>query len=272
MILLKKLKKAAAAVLSLALLFSLAACSDKTANEKYKTIKTYGSDEYVLSFREGDKTAEFVEAALKALAEDGTVGRLSAKWFGKDVTHFKTDVTALSALGAIPEKSVAFGVSASAFPMSAKETDDTYTGFDVELAEAVCALLGWELVFRAIDTAEVYVELSSGNIDCACGGVTKSLGAGGQFYMTDGYMETWAALVAPSRRRGLSVRSFKGGTLAVCGDVAPQSALDSEAELGETFGSILRAAGDSRSVFTLLDNGRCDAILTDRAAVLYFGM
>lgn len=48
---------------------------------------------------------------------------------------------------------------------------ETYSGFDVELAREVCSRLGWEAKFISIKAENAYVELSSGNIDVAWGGL-----------------------------------------------------------------------------------------------------
>ena len=50
-------------------------------------------------------------------------------------------------------------------------SNDSYWGFDVELAMAVCERLGWTLKMQPIEKENVYIELSSGNIDCAWGGI-----------------------------------------------------------------------------------------------------
>ena len=42
----------------------------------------------------------------------------------------------------------------------------------MELARAVCARLGWTAQFISIKSENAYVELSSGNVDCAWGGLT----------------------------------------------------------------------------------------------------
>ena len=51
------------------------------------------------------------------------------------------------------------------------ETGD-YTGFDLELAEAVCEIYGWKLVKTPINWDAKDTELNSGAIDCIWNGFT----------------------------------------------------------------------------------------------------
>ena len=53
------------------------------------------------------------------------------------------------------------------------ETGD-YTGFDLELAEAVCEIYGWELVKTPINWDAKDTELNSGAIDCIWNGFTMN--------------------------------------------------------------------------------------------------
>lgn len=56
-------------------------------------------------------------------------------------------------------------------PMNYEE-NGKLIGFDTELAEAVCAKLGYTPEFQLIDWGNKYMELNSGNIDCIWNGFT----------------------------------------------------------------------------------------------------
>ena len=47
-------------------------------------------------------------------------------------------------------------------------------GFDLELAEAVCEIEGWELVKKPINWDSKDMELNSGSIDCIWNGFTMN--------------------------------------------------------------------------------------------------
>ena len=98
----KHTKRIAALLLALALCFSCAACS-KTVGS-YRVVKTLGTEQFRIGFRDGDQAAVYVNAALKVLAADGTIHSLALKWFGTDNTTFDSDANALDALGEIVGK------------------------------------------------------------------------------------------------------------------------------------------------------------------------
>ena len=50
--------------------------------------------------------------------------------------------------------------------------DGSYDGFDLALAQEVCARLGWEYEAVAIDWASKDAELKAGNINCIWNGFT----------------------------------------------------------------------------------------------------
>ena len=131
----KHTKRIAALLLALALCFSCAACS-KTVGS-YRVVKTLGTEQFRIGFRDGDQAAVYVNAALKVLAADGTIHSLALKWFGTDNTTFDSDANALDALGDIPQRTFIMGLNEERFPMSYADGDG-YSGFDVELAQAVC--------------------------------------------------------------------------------------------------------------------------------------
>lgn len=128
-------------------MFSCAACS-KTVGS-YRVVKTLGTEQFRIGFRDGDQAAVYVNAALKVLAADGTIHSLALKWFGTDNTTFDSDANALDALGDIPQRTFIMGLNEERFPMSYADGDG-YSGFDVELAQAVCARLGWTLQYQPI--------------------------------------------------------------------------------------------------------------------------
>ena len=145
----KHTKRIAALLLALALCFSCAACS-KTVGS-YRVVKTLGTEQFRIGFRDGDQAAVYVNAALKVLAADGTIHSLALKWFGTDDTTFDSDSGALDALGDIPQRTFIMGLNEERFPMSYADGDG-YSGFDVELAQTVCARLGWTLQQNRLPT------------------------------------------------------------------------------------------------------------------------
>lgn len=59
-------------------------------------------------------------------------------------------------------------------PMGFRETDGTLVGFDIDLATAVCEILGVTPVFQPIDWNAKEMELATGNIDCIWNGMSAT--------------------------------------------------------------------------------------------------
>ena len=58
------------------------------------------------------------------------------------------------------------GFDAEYPPYGYMDDNGEYTGFDLELAQAVCEMEGWELVKKPINWDSKDMELNSGAIDC----------------------------------------------------------------------------------------------------------
>ena len=66
------------------------------------------------------------------------------------------------------------GFDAEYPPYGYMDDDGEYTGFDLELAQAVCDKEGWELVKKPINWDSKDMELNSGSIDCIWNGFTMN--------------------------------------------------------------------------------------------------
>ena len=69
-----------------------------------------------------------------------------------------------------------------------------YTGFDLELAQAVCDMEGWELVKTPIEWASKDAELNNGNIDCIWNGFTIN-GKEDKYEWSDPYVNNQQVVV-----------------------------------------------------------------------------
>ena len=256
----KHTKRIAALLLALALCFSCAACS-KTVGS-YRVVKTLGTEQFRIGFRDGDQAAVYVNAALKVLAADGTIHSLALKWFGTDNTTFDSDANALDALGDIPQRTFIMGLNEERFPMSYADGDG-YSGFDVELAQAVCARLGWTLQYQPISNQNAYVELSSGNVDCAWGGMvldqTDSKDSKNKkkqkMTLTAPYLENELQLIVRGDSKYRTAGSLKGTTVLLGTDETYMTALSTDEKLMKAFGAAQRVTGGSKACFEALSAG-----------------
>ena len=233
-----------------------------------KTAKTLVQQEYSLAFRNNDPTVFYVVAAIQVLAAQGKVDDLSVKWFGSRIISFDKNASALDNLLVPENKTFIIGVDVNSFPF-VYSSNGTLWGFDIELAIAVTDLLGWTLKEQIIEKEKVYDELASGNIDCAWGGIAldeKEIEK--DIYTRVGPYASNEIIIA-TRDSAMS-GSFRGKTLAMPSTTEAMDALNTDPRLARRLGNVIRLVGGTIECFSYLYSGRCDAILTDSTAVMYY--
>ena len=248
--------------LAVIMVFGLCACG---GSGKYRVVKTLGTQEYSIGFRNGDSTYHYIDRALKELSYEGAIDELCYKWFGDDSTvSFPKKKNALDDIGYVEPRTFIIGVDLDSFPMCYSNGVE-YEGFDVELAQKVCDKLGWVLKVQPIHSEDAYVELNSGNIDCAWGGVVLDKECPDYTILVT-YMSTDLVLAGKSSN-GSSVRDkvLYMGTTQYCLDI-----MDENSSVSRKLGQITRVQGGTTDYFNALDNGKCDLILTTEAAVEYY--
>ena len=83
-------------------------------------------------------------------------------------------VSAVSVQAGIEDKTLIVGFDAEYPPYGYMDENGEYTGFDLELAQAVCDLEGWTLDKKPINWDSKDMELNSGSIDCIWNGFTMN--------------------------------------------------------------------------------------------------
>ena len=92
----------------LAMVFGLCACG---GSGKYKVVKSLGSQEYSIGFRNGDSTYHYIDKALRELSYEGVIDDLGTQWFGSSrAVDFPSKKDALDELGYIEERTFIIGV------------------------------------------------------------------------------------------------------------------------------------------------------------------
>lgn len=265
-----KSKRILCAALTLLMLLALAGCGD-TLSYKVRGVTTLVEQEYSLAFRNGDPLRDYVVAAIEELNAEGRVDELCRKWFGTNAVSFGKKEAALSALEPPAAHTLLLGVDTNSFPMAYMQSG-TCWGFDVELAGIVCDRLGWSLQAIPIDKENVYVELYSGNIDVAWGGIALSQSEldAGKYTQYGPYIENDILIVARDGSRVTGAGSLKGRTVAMPTTPEATAALETQPKLMENLGQITRIPGGTTDCFAALYAGDCDAVLTDSTAMMYY--
>ena len=248
---------------------SLGACGTSTYG--VKTEKVLVEQDYSLAFRNNDPIIYYVVAAIKVLAAEGKVDELSTKWFGSRAVQFESDSSALDDLAVPPNRTFTIGVDINSLPL-VYISNDTYWGFDIELAIAVADKLGWVLREQTIEKENVYNELASGNIDCAWGGIAldpkeveeEQYAVYGPYIHNDIIVATRATSNINSKLK------LSDKKMCMSSTAEAKEALNIDPSIPKRLGQITRLAGGTAECFENLYAGKCDVVLTDSTALYYF--
>ena len=162
------------------------------------------------------------------------------------------------------------GFDAEYPPYGYMDDNGDYTGFDLELAQAVCDLEGWELVKTPIDWDSKDMELNSGNIDCIWNGFTMN-GREDSYTFSVPYVNNSQVIVTAYDSGINSLADLAGKTVGVQADSAALALLSKDgdqADLAETFGDLQQFA-DYNTAFTELMAGSLDAVAIDIGVAQY---
>lgn len=249
----------------LAVVTALSVCACGVSGGKYKVVKKIADQEYSIGFRAGDTSALFVEAALKELSYDGSIDGLARDWFGNsNAVDFPKKKSAIKELGYIEPRNFIIGIDLSSNPMCYQRGSD-YTGFDIELAKLVCEKLGWTLKIQPIRSEDAYIELNSGNIDCAWGGVVLDTESP-DYYVLLTYMSNELVIAARSGTSNI----LRGKTLYMNSSQTYLDIINEKSHMVKNLSQITRVDGSTADFFKYLDNGDCDYILTTSSAVSFY--
>ena len=262
------MKKALCIILILCLCLSCAACG---GGYGVQVVQTLVEQDYSLAFRTGDPLALYVMAAIEVLSFEGKVNELAIKWFGDRAVSFSSTANALDRTGMPEPQDFIIGVDINSFPMAYVANGD-YWGFDVELALAVCERLGWTLKIQSIEKENVYIELSSGNIDCAWGGIALNPAEveEGLYVQYGPYIHNDIVIAARSGSTVWNRLMLSGKVLAMASTPEAMDALNTDEGLTKRLKQVTRLVGGTVECFEYLYSGRCDVVLTDSTALAYY--
>ena len=152
-------------------------------------------------------------------------------------------------------------------PMGFVGEDGEYTGFDLELAQAVCDKMGWEFVPEPIAWDAKDAMLESGAIVCIWNGFTIN-GREDDYTWSDPYLDNSQVFVVRADSGIESAEDLAGKTVDVQTDSSAQAALEDNQELSSTFGN-LQVIADYNTGFMELESGVVDAVAMDIVVASY---
>ena len=165
------------------------------------------------------------------------------------------------------------GFDAEYAPYGYMGDDGEYTGFDLELAQGVCDIYGWELVKKPINWDSKDVELDTGAIDCIWNGFTMT-GRENEYTWTEAYVDNSIVWVVKSDSGIATEADLAGKVIVTQSGSSAYTALTAEEDndenlaLAATFAE-LQSVADYNTAFANLDSGLVDAIAVDIGIAKY---
>jgi polar amino acid transport system substrate-binding protein len=148
--------------------------------------------------------------------------------------------------------------------------DGNYTGFDLDLAKAVCEKEGWTYTPSPISWDAKDALLNSGQITCIWNGFTIE-GREDDYAFTDAYMENRQVIVVKSGSDISSLSDLAGKNVITQTDSAALDLLSNggdQAELGASFAK-LDTIDNYNTAFMDLEQGTYDAVAIDYPVAIY---
>ena len=156
------------------------------------------------------------------------------------------------------------GVDPEYPPFSSIGEDGELSGFDIEVCQAACDLLGWKLEVFGVNWDQKLVQLNSEECDCIWSGMTilDSMKEAG-YVISDPYYDNTQVLLVKKDSPIQSSADLKGKTVAVQLGTSGESLLNGDlADLKATFGELV-TCNSFVSAFTELGGGSVDAVFVD---------
>ena len=168
--------------------------------------------------------------------------------------------------------SITIGFDNTFVPMGFEEMNGQYTGFDIDLAEAVSEKLGFKVQFQPIDWDMKETELQNGTIDAIWNGYSATDERREKVAFSIPYMENQQVLVTKKSKQIRSVEDMKYKTLGA--QAGSSGYLDFEAQSDLLKNRVKDQKANQYQSFNeaLIDlkNDRIDALLIDRVYANYY--
>ncbi|MGN0638030.1 MAG: amino acid ABC transporter substrate-binding protein [Huintestinicola sp.] len=161
------------------------------------------------------------------------------------------------------------GLDATFEPMGYTNESDEIVGFDIDVAEEVCARMGVELVKQPIDWDTKEQDLAVGRIDCIWNGMSINPSRAEQMNLSDPYMKNAMVFVVPASSDVAAMGDLTGKNIAVQNGSSAQEILEaSELCTSETPVSVTAMATNVEAL-QQLELGLVDAVFLDSVVANY---
>ncbi|WP_195853596.1 ABC transporter permease subunit [Aerococcus tenax] len=159
---------------------------------------------------------------------------------------------------------VVIGLDDTFAPMGFRNGQNEIVGFDIDLAQAIAEIYGWELDFQPIDWAMKETELNSGNIDLLWNGVGITPEREEQMLFSQPYFESPNIVITKKGSPIKELSDLVGKTISTqSGSTTAEDIKDWPNQLYQKLAQKPVLYSSYNEVFADLDSGRVDAVVTD---------
>ena len=162
------------------------------------------------------------------------------------------------------QKTLVVGIDPEYPPYSYIGSDGEYTGFDIEVAQAACDLLGWKMEVFPVNWDNKLAQLDGKECDCIWSGMTilDSMKEAG-YVISEPYYDNTQVLVVKEGSDIKSSADLAGKVVAVQLGTSGESLLSGDlSDLSATFKDLV-TCNSFLVCFTELGGGSVDAVLVD---------
>ncbi|MDD4698746.1 MAG: transporter substrate-binding domain-containing protein [Oscillospiraceae bacterium] len=264
--------------LVLCMAFILTGCGKSSEKANYKILdEAFATEEYAVGFRKSDVAlCKAVEEALCELKQNGKISEIDKTWFGADVSTIDnakiiTLASSDSSLEKLKQKGTFILGLDDSFPPMGYNDNGEIKGYDIDLAKAVCEILGVELVLQPISWTAKENELNSGSIDCIWNGLSVNDERKEAMCMSLPYMNNRQVVVTLDNSGIKTPANLAGKKLVVQGGSTAVNALEANADIKATLkgGDAIQVDNNVLALFDL-KNGGSDAVLMDEVVARYY--
>ena len=155
------------------------------------------------------------------------------------------------------------GFDAEYPPYTYMGDDGEYTGFDIEMCQGVCEILGWDLELVPVNWDTKLITLDAGEVDCIWSGLTIDVIDPEAYTLSMAYSDNSQVILTKADSGIATLADLAGKIVGVqLGTSADLMLQNDQAELAATFGDLQRFE-NYNVCFTELMAGSIDAVAID---------
>ena len=262
---------AAALVLCFGVMAGCSSSSSKSAAKYTLLSETLQDEHFAVAFKKGDTDlAAAINQGIANVDKAGTVKTLCEKYgiSYADAWCFKAPEATVDT-SAFKGQTLKLGFDNEFPPMGFVGDDGKDTGFDLELAKAVCDNLGMTLECTAIDWNAKDSLLESGVINCIWNGFTAE-GREDAYTLSTNYMTNTQTIAVKAGSSIKSSADLKGKNVVTQSGSAAFELLEGDlADLKATFGNVASVPSYMDALMQV-DSGAADAVIGDSVLLQYY--